>query len=206
MSPLGRHRRRSLRLLPIGEAQGMGRINPQDLHLGREEGEVRQGGADIGIVWMAVDIGVELGCDELAFELVTLELGHVHRIGSEAAQRLDGRVGGGMRDEAELRQGSAALNERVRMAVSHFHGFDRRALHRHQLMLKGQEELADDVQALDRHQMMDVGDAAGDRVFDRDHREIRRAFVHSGERILEGGLVDGFPVWEHFGAGDVRIS
>jgi hypothetical protein len=24
--------------------------------------------------------------------------------------------------------------------------------------------------------MMDVGDAAGDRVFDRDHREIRRAW------------------------------
>ena len=39
-------------------------------------------------------------------------------------------------------------------------------------MMDRQEPLADDVQAGLRQQMMDVGDAAGDRVLDRDHAEV----------------------------------
>ena len=49
---------------------------------------------------------------------------------------------------------------------------ERRALRRQQLVVHRQEMLADDVQARVRHQMMDVGDAAGDRILDRDHAEL----------------------------------
>ena len=49
--------------------------------------------------------------------------------------------------------------------------FEARALRRHQLIADRQEPFGDDVQARGRHQMMDVGDAAGDRILDRDHAE-----------------------------------
>jgi hypothetical protein len=45
--------------------------------------------------------------------------------------------------------------------------------------------LADDMQAAMRHQVMDVGDPAGDRILDRDHRPLRAAVAHGGERLLE---------------------
>ena len=48
---------------------------------------------------------------------------------------------------------------------------ERRALDRHQLVADRQEVLADDVQAGGRHQVVDVGDAAGDGILDRDHAE-----------------------------------
>jgi hypothetical protein len=70
------------------------------------------------------------------------------------------------------------------------HGLDggkRRALRRHQLVADRQEAFGDDVQAGCGHQMMDVGDAAGDRVLDRDHGQIALAARHGRERILEGG-------------------
>ena len=46
------------------------------------------------------------------------------------------------------------------------------AARRHQLVTDRQEPFADDEQAGLRQQMMDVGDAAGDRILDRDHAEI----------------------------------
>ena len=66
----------------------------------------------------------------------------------------------------------AALAERLDVAVDGLDGRERRAFHRHQLVADRQEVLADDVQPRRRHQVMDVGDAAGHRILDRDHAEI----------------------------------
>ena len=74
--------------------------------------------------------------------------------------------------DAELADDAAALPERVDVA---FHGLDvgeLGAARRHQLVMDRQEPFADDEQAGLRQQMMDIGDAAGDRVFDRDHAEV----------------------------------
>ena len=58
------------------------------------------------------------------------------------------------------------------------HALDRREARaglRHQLMAHAQEVLADDVETRVGQQMVDVGDAARDRVLDRDHRVVRVA-------------------------------
>ena len=68
---------------------------------------------------------------------------------------------------------------------------ERRALHRHQLVADRQEVLADDVQRRGRHQVVDVGDAAGDRVLDRDHAELGLARRDRREGVLEGGAGQG---------------
>ena len=65
--------------------------------------------------------------------------------------------------------------------------FERRAGHGEQLEMDRQEGLGDDVQAGGRQQRMDVGDPAGDRVLDRDHRQIGRAVLQRRERVLESG-------------------
>ena len=57
---------------------------------------------------------------------------------------------------------------------------------RQQMMLHALEMFADDVQAGIRHQMMDVGDAARDRILDRDHGELAPPLLHRGEGVLEG--------------------
>ena len=57
-----------------------------------------------------------------------------------------------------------------------------------------QEVLADDVQPRGRQQMVDVGDAAGDRVLDRDHGELGLALVHRREGILEGRAGQRLPI------------
>ena len=61
----------------------------------------------------------------------------------------------------------------------------RRALHRHQLVIHPLELLGDDVETGFRHQVMDVGDAPGDRVLDRHHGQRRLALAHRGEHVLE---------------------
>ena len=82
---------------------------------------------------------------------------------------------------------------------------ERRALRRHQLMLHRQEPLGDDVQARTRHQVMDVGDAAGDRVLDRDHAERGLAACHRGEGILEGRARHRLVVGIGLAAGEMRV-
>ena len=57
--------------------------------------------------------------------------------------------------------------------------------HREQVMVHPLEVLADDLEAGMRHQVMDVGDPAGDRVLDRDHRPLGLAVAHRRERLLE---------------------
>ena len=95
-------------------------------------------------------------------------------------------VGGDDRPDAELADHLAALAERVDVAFDGLDVFDGRALHRQQLVPHRHEMLADDVQVRIRHQVVDVGDAAGDRVLDRDHAERRFARRDRGERVLEG--------------------
>ena len=74
-----------------------------------------------------------------------------------------------------------------------------------QLVLHRHEMLGDDVQLRIRHQMMDVGDAAGDRVLDRDHAEIGVARAQRRERVLEGGAGHRLGVRIGLADGEVRI-
>ena len=77
---------------------------------------------------------------------------------------------------------------------------------RHQLVAHAQEVLADDVEIGVGQQVMDVGDAAGDRVLDRDHGEARFARLHRLQRVLERRAGDRFQVGERLAAGEVRIG
>ena len=54
--------------------------------------------------------------------------------------------------------------------------------------------------------MMDVGDAAGDRVLDRDHAEIGLARGDRGKRVLEGRAGHRFRVGIGLGDGDVGVG
>ena len=53
--------------------------------------------------------------------------------------------------------------------------------------------------------MMDVGDAAGDRILDRDHAEIDVAAGERGEAILEGRAGHRLVIRIGFAAGEMRI-
>ena len=85
-------------------------------------------------------------------------------------------------------------------------GFQRRAGRRHQLVAHAQEVLADDVEIGVGQQVMDVGDAAGDRVLDRDHGEARLARLHRLQRVLERRAGDRFEVGKRLAAGEVRVG
>ena len=56
-----------------------------------------------------------------------------------------------------------------------------------QLVVHAQEVLADDVQVRLRQQVVDVGDAAGDRVLDRDHGERGLAVVTAAKASSKVG-------------------
>ena len=77
---------------------------------------------------------------------------------------------------------------------------------RHQLVAHAQEVLADDVEVGVRQQVMDVGDAAGDRVLDRDHGIARLARLHGGQRVLEGRAGDRLEVGKDLAAGQMRVG
>ena len=80
------------------------------------------------------------------------------------------------------------------------------ALHRHQLMADRQKPFADDEEAGGRQQMMDVGDAARDRILDRDHAEIGLARRDRRQRVLEGGAGHRLGVGIGLDDGDVGIG
>jgi hypothetical protein len=79
------------------------------------------------------------------------------------------------------------------------------AFWRHQLIADRQEPFGDDVQARSRHQMMDIGDAAGDRVLDWNHAEIDVACDERREAILEGRTRDRLVVRIGVAAGKMRV-
>ncbi len=99
--------------------------------------------------------------------------------------RSAGRVAGDVRLEPVLADDATALAERVDVAVDVGDFADLDALQRHELEADRQEVLADDVEAGLRQQVVDVGDAAGERVLDRDHRIAGFTRFHGGDRILE---------------------
>src|SRR5919202_5409663 len=74
-------------LADIG-AERTRRIDAQDLQLRREKGQFLESEAQAPVLRMALHVGIELGGEELAFELIRLELGHVDAVGGEAAERL----------------------------------------------------------------------------------------------------------------------
>ena len=55
-------------------------------------------------------------------------------------------------------------------------------------------------------QMVDVGDAAGDRVLDRDHGEVGLAVLDRGEAVLEGRAGHRLVVGIDLAAGEVGIG
>ena len=79
------------------------------------------------------------------------------------------------------------------------------AARRHQLMMDRLEPFADDEQAGLRQQMVDVGDAAGHRILDRDHAEIGLARADRGERVLEGRAGQRLGVGIGFDDGEVGV-
>ena len=119
--------------------------------------------------------------------------------------RRAGGVGGDDRLELELADDVAALAERHHVALHGLDGLEGRALRRHQLVADRQKPFGDDVQLRSRHQVMDVGDAAGDRILDRDHAEIDLAGGERGEAILEGRAGHRLVVRIGFAAGEMRI-
>jgi len=98
------------------------------------------------------------------------------------------------------------LAERVDVALDRLDRFQRRAARRHQLMLNGQEIFGDDMQAGFRHQVMDVGDAAGHRIVDRDHGERGAPGAHRSEGILKRRTRQRLIATIRLVAGDVRVG
>jgi hypothetical protein len=115
-------------------------------------------------------------------------------------------VGGHDRRQPELADHLAALAERLDVAFDRLDLAELGPAHAHQLMADRQKPLADDVQIRSRQQVMDVGDAAGDRVLDRDHAEIGLAGGDRRQRVLEGRAGQRLCVGKGFGDGDVRIG
>jgi hypothetical protein len=99
-----------------------------------------------------------------------------------------------------------ALVERVHVAAHGLDGLERGALRRQQLMVHPLEMFADDVEPGLRQQMMDIGDAAGDRVLHRQHREPRAALAHGGDGVLEARAGQCREARKHLAAGEVRVG
>src|SRR6186997_3136894 len=53
-------------------------VDAEDFELGGEELELFEGETDVALFGVAFDVGVELGGVERAFELIGVELRHVH--------------------------------------------------------------------------------------------------------------------------------
>jgi len=108
--------------------------------------------------------------------------------------RRAGGVGGHYRLDAQFADHLAALAERVHMALNRLDVLECRALHRQQLVTYRHEMLGDDMQPGSGHQMMDVGDPAGDRILDRNHAEIGVARGEGKKTLLECSAGYGFRV------------
>src|SRR5499426_4188192 len=171
-----------------------------ELVLARQHDEARSGvrlvldvlGQDVE----AVDLGGEPRRDRRPG--LGAALGHLARRAS--------RVGADHRPHPELAQEIAALAERHDVAFDRLDVAQPRAAGRHQLIADGQEPFGDDMQARRRHQVVDVGDAAGDRVLDRDHAEVRLAGGDHRQRVFEGRTRHRLAARIGLASGDVRIG
>jgi hypothetical protein len=88
----------------------------------------------------------------------------------------------------------AALAECVDVAVRGGDGVQRRPGYPHQVEPDPQEVLGDDVQVGGREEVVDVGHPPGDRVVDRDHRQVGVPALDRGEDVLERRAGQRLPV------------
>ena len=117
-----------------------------------------------------------------------------------------GRIGGNDRHQSQLPDHLPALAERMDVTVDRVAGPSSLAPAREELMMDAQEVLADDVEIGGRHQIMNVGDAAGDRIVDGDHGEHGFAILHRREGVLEGAAGERLMIGIGFQAGNMRVG
>ena len=96
--------------------------------------------------------------------------------------------------------------QRLDVALHRLDRLQRGAGQRHQAVLDALEMLGDDLEPGVRQQAVQVGDAAGDRVLDRDHRQLRLAGLDGGHRRLEGRARQGRHVGKGRTAGHVGVG
>ena len=115
-------------------------------------------------------------------------------------------IRGDDRPDAELADDAAALAKRVNVALHRPDTGKRGAARPHQLMPDRQKPFADNEKAGRRQQMMDIGDASGDRIFDRDHAEVGLSGRNRGERIFEGRTGQRLGLGPGFDDGEMRVG
>src|SRR5262245_60981036 len=88
-SPLFSHRcEKSARLLLKGCTELVRRIDAENAHFLRIEREFLESEDKFALIGMTLDVGIELSREEIAFDHVAFELGHVDAVGGKAAERL----------------------------------------------------------------------------------------------------------------------
>jgi hypothetical protein len=110
------------------------------------------------------------------------------------------------RRETVLPQEVAALRQRLDMALYRLDRFQRGAGQRHQAVLDALEMLGDDLELGVGQKAVQVGDAAGDRILDRDHRQLGLAGLYRGHGRLEGRARQGRHVGKGRTAGHVGVG
>src|SRR5579871_7031778 len=100
----------------------------------------------------------------------------------------------------------AALAKAHNMAVGGFYVFKGSPRQTHQLKPDRHEMLSCDRKRRGGQQMVNVGDAPGDRIFNRDHRQSGFAAAGGGEDVFKGGAREGFELGMSVAAGDMGIG
>ncbi len=111
-----------------------------------------------------------------------------------------------LRDPFHVADDLAALAECGGLAHHGADVFELRALHAQQLMADAQEMFADDIEARFGQQVMDIGDAAVQRILHRNDAEIGIAGAHRFHRVLESGLGDRLHMRQRLARGEIGIS
>ena len=132
------------------------------------------------------------------------ELGRIIPV-AHFARRTCG-IAGNHRGQPVLADDLAALAQRMDVAM-HFGGFgDAAARQPEQVEADPQVVLADNVQIGLGEQDVDIGNAAGNGILDRNHCQLGLAVFHHGEGIFEAGARNGFHLGETLHAGHVRVG
>ena len=92
------------------------------------------------------------------------------------------------------------------MAVDSLKRLERGALGRQEAMIHPLEVFADDMQIRIRQQVVNIGDPARDRIFDRYHRQFGRAVVHSLKHVFKTRARQRLHLGIRSSAGHVRIG
>jgi hypothetical protein len=98
-----------------------------------------------------------------------------------------------------------ALRQSLHMAFHACNVFQFRAFERKQMMFYRLVMFADDVEPSLRQQMMHIRDAARDRIFYRDHRQLGPARVDSLERFFKSEARQRFAIGKNRAARHIRI-